>query len=283
MGADGKGSPDSATSAARAAPMDSWLYRQLLETAEGARWRTSDVAWSSFRPELASPGLCAAVREMAFHEQATFSATQRFMQAFADDPDFTQWVSIWFYEETRHPLALMRWAELAGVTFDASFVARGRVSTPFMRSRMGTLVTNVISEVTAALAYLNLARASPEPLLSGLCRRIAADEARHSASFFSYARRRLEAAADPERERLDAVKVLHFWLNENGSVTHPVNRTIDRLRGLEGIDPAVLMGLDAVSARACTVVGLLTGEPIRVPADVAPVLSGLVARAHAPG
>ncbi|HYV46090.1 MAG TPA: ferritin-like domain-containing protein [Myxococcaceae bacterium] len=291
MGADDQGSlhrqvlgtVQGATSPARAAPLDSSLYRQLLETAEGARWRTSDVAWSSFRPELTSPALCAAVREMAFHEQATFSATQRFMQAFSDDPDFTQWVSVWFYEETRHPQALMRWAEMAGVTFDASFVARGRVSTPFMRSRMGTLVTNVISEVTAALAYLNLARASPEPLLSGLCRRIAADEARHSASFFTYARRRLESAADPERERLDAVKVLHFWLNENGSVTHPVNRTMERLRGLDGIDPAVLQGLDTVRARACAAVGLLTGEPIRTPADVEPILTALVARAHAPG
>lgn len=259
------------------------IYRSLLETAEAGRWRMSEVSWGTFRPELAPPELRAVVREMAFHEQATFSATQRFLQSFGDDLDFTQWMSVWFYEETRHPLVLMRWAELAGETFDASFVARGRVSSPFMRSRMGTLVTNVISEIAAAVAYLNLARVSPEPLLSSLCRRIAADEARHSASFFTYARRRLEAAADPERERLDAIKVLHFWLNENGSVTHPVNRTMERLRGLEGIDPAALLEPETVRARACRAVALLTGEAIRAPEDAAPVLAGLVARAHASG
>ncbi|HVE83368.1 MAG TPA: hypothetical protein VND93_10995, partial [Myxococcales bacterium] len=123
-------------------------YRELMETAEAARWKVSDVPWGSFRAERLSPGLSMVVREMAFYEQATFSATQRFMQAFSDDLDFTQWVSVWFYEETRHPLVLMRWAELAGGSFDAAFVARGRVSAPFMRSRMGTLVTNVISEIT---------------------------------------------------------------------------------------------------------------------------------------
>jgi rubrerythrin len=259
------------------------VYRELLEVAESTRWRAGAVPWGSFRPELASPGLCAVVREMAFHEQATFSATQRFMQAFGDDADFTQWVSVWFYEETRHPLVLMRWAELAGVTFEASFVMRGRVSAPFMRSRMGTLATNVISEITASMAYLNLARVSAEPLLSALCRNIAADEARHSASFFRFARRRLEDAEDPERERLDAIKVLHLWLNESGSVTHPVNQTMERLRGLEGVDPASLPDFGEVRARACRAVGLLAGVDVEKPADVEPILAALVARAHASG
>ncbi|HVE82922.1 MAG TPA: hypothetical protein VND93_08750, partial [Myxococcales bacterium] len=142
---------------------------------------------------------------------------------------------------------------------------------------------NVISEITAAMAYLNLARVSPEPLLSGLCRRIAADEARHSASFFRYARRRLESSADVERERLDAVKVLHFWLNESNSVTHPVNQTMDRLRAMPGVDPEHIPDFSVVRERACQAVGLLTGLPIHGPADAEPILTGLVARAHASG
>ena len=37
----------------------------------------------------------------------------------ADDVDFTEWVSIWFYEETKHPDALLRWLGSFGVTVDA--------------------------------------------------------------------------------------------------------------------------------------------------------------------
>lgn len=256
-------------------------YRVLVETAEAARWRLGDVPWDTFQPALIWPGLTEVVRGMAYHEQATFSATQRFMQSFADDADFTQWVSVWFYEETRHPLMLMRWVELAGETFDESFVIRGRISTPFMRSRMGTLVTNVISEITASMAYLSLGRAVEEPLLQAICRRIATDEARHAASFFRYARRRLEGSADLDRDRLDAVKVLHFWLNESQSVTHPVNQAMARLREQGGLAAACLPDVGELRARACRAVGLLTGTEIQAPADAGTVLARLVARAHA--
>jgi hypothetical protein len=255
-------------------------FPALAATAEAARWKIAEVPWDSFDRARATPGLLALVREMAFFEQATFSATQRFMQAFSDDLDFTQWVSIWFYEETRHPMVLMRWLELAGETCDDAFVARGRVSSPFMRSRTGTLVTNVISEITAAAAYLALAQAAPEPLLAALARRVASDEARHSASFFRYARLRIEHSAQPDRERLDAVKVLHFWLNESASVTHPVNQTMERLRGLEPVS-GVRPDAAALRARICGVVGLLADARLRSPDDVPAVLMDLTASVHA--
>jgi rubrerythrin len=148
-----------------------------------------------------------------------------------------------------------------------------------MRSLTGTLVTNVISEITAADAYLALARAAPEPLLSALAQRIASDEARHAASFFRYARRRVARAAQPDRERLDALKVLHFWLSESQSVTHPVNQTMERLRGLEQVS-GVRSDAAAVRARICGVVGLLAGVPLRGPDGVHQALHALTARVH---
>ncbi|HUJ27305.1 MAG TPA: ferritin-like domain-containing protein [Myxococcales bacterium] len=256
------------------------LFAELAATAESARWKLADVPWSSFEPARATAGLRALVREMAFFEQATFSATQKFMQAFADDLAFTQWVSVWFYEETRHPLVLMRWLELAGESCDDAFVARGRVSAPFMRSRTGTLVTNVISEITAAGAYLALAQAAPEPLLAELARRVAGDEARHAASFFRFARQRIERSAGRDRERLDAIKVLHFWLNESANVTHPVNQTMERLRGLEPVS-GVRADAAALRARICGVVGLLADVPLGSPDDVPAVLVELTGRLHA--
>ena len=243
------------------------LYPSVIEVAEAVRWKIAELPWATFDPSKATLPLRAVVREMAYSEQATFSATQRFMQAFGDNADFSQWISVWFYEETRHPMMLLRWLELAGELPETDFVTRGRVSTPFMRSLTGTLVTNVISEVFAAEAYRSLAGSAPEPLLGSLALRIAADEARHGASFFSYARRAIALSEQPDRERLDALKVLHFWINESQAVSHPVNETMEKLKTLlpEG---GQLPRFVPPNDRVARLVGQLTGLPIQSPADV---------------
>jgi ferredoxin len=256
------------------------LYPVLAEVAESARWKLSELPWSRYDPGCVSSPLRALVKEMAFHEHATYSATQRFMQAFADDTDFTQWVSVWFYEETRHPTALMRWLALSGETLEADFVARGRVSTPFMKSRTGTLVTNIISEMVGADAYLGLSVASSEPLLTTMTRQIAADEARHAASFYRFARRRIVTAENPERERLDSLKVLHFWLNEQQSVSHPVSQTMARLAPIR-LEAGLPAEFQAPRERICRAIAMLTDLPIASPADVFPLLAEQTARVHA--
>jgi ferredoxin len=254
------------------------IYPSAIEVSEGVRWKITDLPWASFSPALATPDLRSVVREMAYSEQTTFSATARFMQAFGDNTDFSQWISVWFYEETRHPMVLLKWMALAGEKPGADFVTRGRVSAPFMKSLMGTLVTNVISEIFAAEAYLGMAISSPEPLLGAISQRICADEARHGAGFFTYARRILETSANPDRERLDALKVLHFWINENQSVSHPVNETMDKVRSLGG---GALAPFTPPLARIAKAVGRLTGLPIDVPADLQPQLVEYTRRVHA--
>lgn len=150
-----------------------------------------------------------------------------------------------------------------------------------MKSLLGTLVTNVISEMVAAEAYLGLAGSAPEPLLATLARRIGADEGRHAASFFVYARRALECAGGRERGQLDALKVLHFWLNESQSVSHPVNETMERLREIQSSGSA-LPPFTAPQERIARVVGLLTGLPIETPGDVQAQLLEVTARVHTP-
>jgi ferredoxin len=256
-------------------PFSSEVFRPISLVAEGVRWKTAELPWDSFDTSKLHPVLIAVAREMAFSEQTTFSATQRFMQAFSDDPDFSQWISVWFYEETRHPTVLLKWLEMAGEKFDAEFVSKGRVSQPFMKSRLGTLVTNVISEMHAAEAYLGMAKSSPEPLLAELTLRIAADEARHGASFFAYARRAMHTG----RDRLDALKVLHFWVNENQQVAHPVNETMEKVNPLRegGLLPPFVPPLE----RAAKMVGLLTGLRLEEPTQVESLLREHTAKVHA--
>jgi hypothetical protein len=177
---------------------------------------------------------------------------------------------------------LAAWLERLGEPVDADFVGRGRVSTPFMKSLTGTLITNIISEVTAAHAYHTMAVNAREPVLAAIARRISGDEARHASAFFRYAERRIGASRAPDRDRLDALKVLHFWLNDSGQVTHPINQMLERLRASdERAGRTLTFDLASVSRRVTRLVGLLVDRPLARSEDVLPALKELTASVHA--
>jgi ferredoxin len=258
-----------------------YAYTSLVRESEGSRWKVEDIQWERLDPNLVTPALRALIREMAFSEQTTYSATAKFMQTFYDNIDFTQWIAIWFYEETRHPYILMQWLSRLGENFEDSFVLKGRVSTPFMRSLTGTLVTNVISEMVAAYSYHALSKMTKEPVLSSIAEHLSCDEARHAAGFIRYAHQRIMLAKDKQREQLDGLKVLHMWLNSSDNVTHPINQMVQRIESNQGRGNEFLnefeFHFDRVQTRIARLVGLLLDVPIRRTEDVFPLMQKMIA------
>lgn len=236
------------------------LFQDLYVEAERARWQLSELPWDVLDRSKVTPELVQLVHGIAQSEATTFSATQRFLQDFADDVELTNWISVWFYEETKHPHVLATWLRALGEDVAASDIRRARVTAPFMKSRTGTLVTNVISEIVASARYANLGERTQEPLLSKIAWCLAADEARHAASFYTFAQRRIETSADPDAERRDALKVLYLWINESERIRHPVS----------------LFGSTHASAasRVVRTIGYLVGAPLRDAADVIERLKG---------
>jgi ferredoxin len=252
------------------------LFDELAPSAERVRWALDAIPWQDLDPASASTELRSIVREMAFSESATYSATQRFLESFFEDVDFSRWISVWFYEETKHPHVLIEWLRRVGEPVSSDFVLKGRVSTPFMRSIVGTLVTNVISEVTAAQAYRRLATTSPEPVIAHIARLIAGDEARHAASFFRFTRRQL-ASESPDvarRSRARGLEVLSAWLGGARPATHPVAQMIERLKDVDvgSLD----LSFAAVRTRVIRITGLLLDLPLRNDDDVRLLLRDLL-------
>ncbi len=251
------------------------LFPRLFGEAERVRWRMVDVPWDSIERGWVTPAFLRFVREVALSELTTFSATKRFLSDMGEDPDFTSWVAIWFYEETKHPEALFRWLAAFGVQADSRAVLRGRVTAPFMRSKVGTLAMNILSELFASAGYQDLARYTKEPVLARIFRDLAGDEARHGASFYAYSEREIARSKAPDLDRLQALKVLYYWVRAADHVEHPVNQFHEKVSA----DPelrAVLrdVGTDygPVLARACRLIGTLIGAPLSGPDDVLPAL-----------
>lgn len=247
----------------------------LSDNAERARWRMEEIPWQRIDRARVSEPLRQLVREIAYSELTTTSATRRFLDELADDTDFTQWLSVWFFEETRHPQVLLRWLHQLGVTIDDAFLRRGRATAPFMKSRFGTLVTNVISELVASASYANLVVRAEEPVLATIAQHLSADEARHAASFYAYARRYLERSREPDADRRDALKVLYLWFQDHARVQHPVSEFFARTgetRAALAIDPG------DVRARAFAVIGSLIDVPLTADSDLLAHLRGLGAQ-----
>lgn len=187
-------------------------YYRLLQASEKARWIFHDIPWDKIDRSKVTPELINDVKTATFAELTTFSATESFMKLFLDDVDFTQWLAVWFYEETKHPLAFIRWLGELGVPIDTGFIYRGRKIAPMTDSRVEMLTSNICSEIAANTAYRLFSKAVPEPVLAEISRNLARDEMRHSNGFQFYCQKTIERSDDPERERLRALRVVWFLL-----------------------------------------------------------------------
>jgi hypothetical protein len=261
---------------------DDGIFYRLFDEAESVRWKMVDYPWSDIQKDT-SPAFVAACREMLIGELTTFSATERFFADFGEDADFTQWLTVWLYEETKHPSALLKWLDHFGEKFDSRFMLQGRQSLPFMPARMGTLATNVISEMVAATLYATLSsQPACEPVLRQICRNISGDEARHAAGFYSYGKKRLARAEDPIKEKIDALRILYFWITPelNRRVGHPVNIVANKYKANPLLCEAIALealhhAVDNTYKRAIRVFGTLLELDLRDAKDVSDQLSAL--------
>ncbi|HET6976583.1 MAG TPA: ferritin family protein [Pyrinomonadaceae bacterium] len=245
--------------------LDTALYYSLFHEAEGVRWKMSDIPFDAIETEKASPALVGVMKELAAAELTTWTATNQFFEAFREDIDFTQWVTVWLYEETKHPQALMRWLKHFGESFDQKFFSEGRKTYPFMDSKMGTLTLNILSEIETATFYLSVSRNAQEPVLKLIAQNLAADEARHASSFYVYAKKRLNESENPRFERFEALKVLYFWLISNHNVKHPFALFANKIASKAEFDEVNrILGFktEAMYARMRTMIGSLVGVPL---------------------
>jgi len=252
--------PGSLEVAANANPdlLDTALYYSLFREAEGVRWKMSDIPFDSIETDKTPPSLVAVMKELAAAELTTWTATNQFFEAFSDDIDFTQWMTVWLYEETKHPQALMRWLKAFGETFDTKFFVEGRKTYPFMNSKMGTLTINILSEIETATFYLTVSQNVKEPVLKLIAQNLAADEARHASSFYLYAKKRLHESKNPQVERFEALKVLYFWLISNQNVKHPFALFANKVAAIyDDLEPIMSFKTETMYTRMRTMVGNL--------------------------
>jgi len=197
-------------------------YYSLYDVAEQVRWKMSDVPWEKLDLSVVDEQLVGLVQGIAMGELTTYSATHAFMNLFEDDIDFTQWLAVWLYEETKHPHVITKWLSLVGHPLDAKLFRKGRQIAPMTGSRVEMLTFNIISEIVATTNYLRTSKIMPEPVMKDILDKLGRDEMRHSQGFQHYCEQLIRDAEDPDKERLGCLRATWAFLHSTESVAHPV-------------------------------------------------------------
>lgn len=235
-------------------------YYSLFDVAEKARWNMTDIPWGEIDHSKVNNDLIESVKTITFGELTTYSATRSFMEMFSDDLDFTQWLAVWLYEETKHPHALIKWLHCVGASVDSVFLSQGREITPMTPSKVEMLAFNIISEIVAGNMYTKTADSVDEPVLKKIALHLAKDEMRHSVGFENYTRLCIKNSNDPDMERITCLRAAWAFLQDDGLISHPVFLTVHRLGALLG-DEVLRKIRKQVASRIGKVVGVDIPDP----------------------
>jgi hypothetical protein len=162
-------------------------------------WTLDDIPWLEIRREAVgrSEALFYMVAAASLMESATDLYTANLIEYFTGDDEVTSWLKYcWLPEELQHGRALRRYVETAWPDFRweevrESFVEEFR---PFCDEALEPargleMASRCVVETGTASFYTCLSRASPDPVLSVVTRRIAEDEIRHYKHFYRFFRK----------------------------------------------------------------------------------------------
>ena len=188
-------------------------------------WTPDDIPWHRFDRSRVDLDLVRLVKAASMVEHNAPDYATYLCNVFHDDPEFQKLAWAWAEEEVRHGRALGRWASLADPDFD--FEARFKrytegfrvpidVSESVRGSRTGELLARCVVETGTSSHYTAIRRATGEPVLHELCRRIAADELRHYKTFYELSKRYLakEGIGLGNRLRVVAGRVIEIQDDE---------------------------------------------------------------------
>jgi hypothetical protein len=201
------------------------LYPELFRSLEEARWSlATDVPWDAFRPDLLTDEQALTVKMNAITEWSALPATEMFLRDNRHDSDFSAFMSIWFYEEQKHALALMEYlrrfrpdlvpteAELDAVRFEFD-----------PAPPLETLTLHFCGELRLTQWYRRAAEWHTEPVLRRIYELVARDEARHGGAYLRYMRKALERDDAAARAAFTKVGVLMASGGRGGRPLHPTN------------------------------------------------------------
>ena len=210
------------------------LYPELFKSMEAVRWNmASDIPWDQFEASKLSDEQAYTIKMNAITEWAALPATEMFLRDNRDDSDFCAFMSIWFYEEQKHSLALIEYLRRFRPELMPTEQELHKVRFEFDPApALETLMLHFCGEVRLNHWYRRAADWHTEPVIKAIYKIIAQDEARHAGAYLRYMKRALvhQGMEFGQHARLafSKIGVLMASAHRTPQALHPTNLHVNK-------------------------------------------------------
>jgi len=201
------------------------LYPELFKSLERLRWDLEDdVPWASFDATRLSDEQALTIKMNAITEWAALPATEMFLRDNRADSDFSAFMSVWFFEEQKHALALIEYLRRFRPDLAPSEDELHAVRFPFDPAPpLETLMLHFCGEIRLNHWYRCAAEWHSEPVIRAIYTLLSRDEARHGGAYLQYMKRAIERHGDAARAAFAKMGVLMAASTRSGKPLHPTN------------------------------------------------------------
>lgn len=210
------------------------LYPELFTSMEAVRWNMgTDIPWHEFDGSKLTDDQAYTIKMNAITEWAALPATEMFLRDNRDDSDFCAFMSIWFFEEQKHSLALIEYLRRFRPELVPTEEELHKVRFEFDPApAMDTLMLHFCGEIRLNHWYRRAADWHTEPVIQTIYKIIAKDEARHAGAYLRYMRRALQGGGQDSalqaRASFSRIGVLMASAHRTAQALHPTNLHVNK-------------------------------------------------------
>lgn len=207
------------------------LYPEIFKQLEAVRWNLeTDIPWDKFDASKLTDEQAQTIKMNAITEWAALPATEMFLRDNRDDSDFSAFMSVWFFEEQKHSLALMEYLRRFKPEFVPSEAELHEVRFEFDSApALETLMLHFCGEIRLNHWYRCAAEWHSEPVIKVIYETLARDEARHGGAYLRYMKRAMAKFGDEARAAFAKVGVLMASARRTSQALHPTNLHVNQL------------------------------------------------------
>ncbi|SHH22915.1 ferritin [Pollutimonas bauzanensis] len=210
------------------------LYPELFKSMEAVRWNMgTDIPWDEYDASKLTDDQAYTIKMNAITEWAALPATEMFLRDNRDDSDFCAFMSVWFFEEQKHSLALIEYLRRFRPELMPTEEELHKVRFEFDPApAMETLMLHFCGEVRLNHWYRRASDWHSEPVIKAIYKIIAQDEARHAGAYLRYMKRALmhqsKEFGASARIAFAKIGVLMASAHRTPQALHPTNLHVNK-------------------------------------------------------